>query len=55
MIANWEEKIKERLKHAEPLYCDMCGKQIGWVYEFDLEGNYFACDDCITKVKVETR
>lgn len=28
------------------LSCDNCGKHIGWVYDFDLNGNYFYCDEC---------
>ena len=31
------------------LICDLCGKQIGWVYEFDLNESYFYCDECKVK------
>ena len=30
-------------------YCDYCGRQIGWVYNLDLNGNYFYCQMCFTK------
>lgn len=30
----------------EDLVCDICGKHICWVYDFDLNENYFYCDKC---------
>jgi len=33
-------------KHLEPLNCDLCGRQIGWVFEFDLNETLIVCQDC---------
>ena len=35
-----------QFENAEKLYCDRCKKFIGYVYEFDLEGNKFYCKEC---------
>jgi hypothetical protein len=32
------------------LQCDLCGKHLGWVYEFDLNESYFYCDECYDKI-----
>jgi hypothetical protein len=30
----------------DELDCDKCGKHLGWVQAFDLEGSDFYCDAC---------
>ena len=47
-----EEQRERHLKQAEPLECDNCKKQIGYVYVGDLEGSYFYCEECKEKGKV---
>ena len=36
------------------LDCDLCGKHLGYVSEYDMNENYVVCDDCLpTGVIVE--
>lgn len=47
-----ELKIRKERKHkkwqlnSEELSCDICKNHIGFVYNFDIEGSYFLCDEC---------
>ena len=50
----WPQKYEERLQwflrnpgNLEVLECDACHTQIGWVYEFDMNGSYVFCEDCV--------
>lgn len=43
------KKLKDltfHVENAEPLHCGNCNTQIGWIYEGDIEGSYFYCDNC---------
>jgi hypothetical protein len=46
----FEERAIRFLKGGdgiEALTCDICGKPVGYVYDFDLQGNYFYCAECV--------
>lgn len=40
---------KEHMERAVPLSCDVCGGEIGYVYENDLNGSRFYHASCINK------
>jgi len=53
-LAEVEKQKKKReasVKRAIELNCDHCGKQMGFVDDFDLEGSYFYCRRCKESVK----
>jgi len=37
-------------KGLTKLECDLCGKEICWVYDFDLNESFFYCDECYKKI-----
>lgn len=39
-----------RLTYAESLECDICGKFLCMSYQFDLQGSYFYCEECMGKI-----
>lgn len=41
--SGYKARHKENL---ERLDCDLCGKFICWVYEYDLNESHFYCSDC---------
>ena len=46
-----EKKIQQEddvfhRQNATPLQCAVCGTHIGYVYESDLNGSYFYCEQC---------
>ncbi len=41
-----QEELNDRKDSSDPLDCDICGKHICYVYDFDLNGSYFFCDQC---------
>jgi len=43
--------FESTMQPVSELACDECGKHICWVYDFDLNGSYFYCDDCVDKNK----
>lgn len=51
--ANKEAKLlrhKKIMACLKPLLCDGCGEDTKvFVYESDLNGSYFYCDDCVEK------
>lgn len=34
-------------REVTELTCDICGKHLGWLSEFAMNGNYIVCDDCV--------
>jgi hypothetical protein len=40
------EDIKYMMENLTELCCNGCGKKIGFMYEFDLNGSYFYCEEC---------
>jgi uncharacterized protein YbaR (Trm112 family) len=43
------EDALQRCEHLEVLECDICDKVLGYVYDWDLQGNYFYCEECKKK------
>jgi rubrerythrin len=41
------KRDKYQRKNTVPLNCDDCGKKIGMVYGFDLNGSRFWCEHCL--------
>jgi hypothetical protein len=39
----------------EELYCDECGKKLGFVRNFDLNSSYFFCQECVDKAKTSAQ
>ena len=37
-------------KQLEILRCNECDKELCYVYECDLNGSYFYCDECYEKI-----
>jgi hypothetical protein len=33
------------------LICDKCGVHLGYTHEFDLNGSYFFCNECVKEVR----
>ena len=53
----WQQKCAERfercIKGFEPLRCDNCAKEIGFITEgFDMEGCHFWCEDCVKNARM---
>lgn len=44
-----------RREEVVAVTCDTCWKMIGYAYENDLNGTYFFCDVCYTKLPAEDR
>ena len=47
------DNIKKDFEGKEPIeiVCDHCGKHLCMAVDFDLEGSYFACDECYKLIK----
>lgn len=46
------EPVVKEVKHSgqlDVLMCDYCATPLGMVYENDLNGSYFYCQDCFRK------
>jgi hypothetical protein len=44
---------RQLMNDAVPLECHGCGKTIGFVWEFDLNGSYFYCIECKAKADAD--
>lgn len=53
-IEECEKRKIEKIRQAEKLDCDICGKHIAYCYDMDLNGSLFICDDCYNKNNEKT-